>query len=607
MVQEQWTRSFCQAHAAHCDLELIWKAASAAFFMSASRLNLLGLVAFSASWLAYDHYRPWVNFHAEALAVAGCLGMVLSLLARANAVTTMPAICRWILVTAMLPWVYYFGGPGHFAGDALICSMYLFALAAAVWIGSTLAQQNNRADSPGRSGKTGFFGISGSAGLAGLMHSLWIAAMTSAAIGLVQWFQLSGPLGMYVVQSDLGDRAMGNLGQANQLATLLLMGTAAFGWVYERGTVGRLAFGLGIVLLTLVLVMTQSRAGMISVFLIAGFMIWKQRTLRMRLTTRAVSVWAAGFAIATLTLPYLSEALMLSEVRSLGSVGPVTERIMMWKQVGFAIWQSPWVGYGWNQTPTAHAAGAVAYPSSVTYTNAHSFVMDILAWNGLPVGLLLCAIIAWWFGTRILRSATRDALFSMAAMLSFAMHSMVEYPFAYAYFLIAAGLMVGIVEANHPGAKTVSVAPKWVWPLVVVWSGIGAYVIYEYFLIEEDFRVVRFENLNIGRTPPEYDVPHIWMTSHMAVMLKASRLRAHPGMSSEEMETLRSASSRFAYGALRFRYAQALALNGDPNGAVSQMAIVRGMYGEVYYAACKAALREQSGKYPQFANLSLPG
>ena len=574
--------------------------------MSASRLNLLGLLAFSASWLAYDHYRPWVNFHAEALAVAGCLGMVLSLLARSSAVTKMPAICSWLLVTAMLPWAYYFGGAGLFAGDALICSMYLFALVAAVWIGSTLALQHTRPDSPGQSGKPGFSGLSSSAGLAGLMHSLWIAAMASAAIGLVQWFQLSGPLGMYVVQSDLGDRAMGNLGQANQLATLLLMGTVTFGWAYERGTVGRLAFGLGIGLLSLVLVMTQSRAGMISVFLIAGFMIWKQRTLKMRVTARAVAAWAAGFAIGTLILPYLSEALMLSEVRSLGSAGPVTERITMWKQVGFAVLQSPWVGYGWNQTPTAHAAGAVAFPSSVTYTNAHSFVMDMLAWNGLPLGLLLCSIIAWWFVTRIWRCATRDAVFAMAALLPFAMHSMVEYPFAYAYFLIAAGLMVGIVEASHPGAKTVSVMSKLVWPLVLVWSGIGAYLVYEYFLIEEDFRVVRFENLRIGHTPTEYEVPHIWMASHMATMLDASRLRAHPGMSSEEMETLRSASSRFAYGALRFRYAQALALNGDPNGAVSQMAIIRGMYGEVYYAGCKAVLREQNAKYPQFANLSLP-
>ena len=560
--------------------------------MRASRTNVLGLLAFSASWLAYDHYRPWVNFHSEALAVAGCLGLVLSLLARSDAARTAPVICGWILVTAMLPWLYYFTGVGLFAGDALICSMYLCALSAAAWIGSTSAERNNTADTPV---------------LSGLMHCLWIVAMASAAIGLAQWLELSGPLAMYVVQSDLGDRAMGNLGQANQLATLLLIGIVTFAWAYERGVFGGLAFGLGTALLTLVLVMTQSRAGMISVFLIAGFLIWKQRTLKTRLTSRAVVAWAVAFVIGTLMLPYFSDALMYSEVRSLDSAEPINQRITMWKQVGFAIWQSPWVGYGWNQTPTAHAAGAVAFPSSVTYTNAHNFVMDILAWNGLPVGLLLCGAIGWWFVTRIWRCSTLDAVFAMAALLPFAMHSMVEYPFAYAYFLIAAGFMAGIVEANHLRAKFVGVMHKLVWPLVIVWSGIGGYLVYEYFLIEEDFRVVRFENLNIGQTPTEYEVPHIWMASQMATMLQASRLRAHPGMSPEDIETLRSASSRFAFGALRFRYAQALALNGDPNGAVSQMAIIRGMYGEVYYQACKAVLREEGEKYPQFANLLRAG
>lgn len=559
--------------------------------MHVRNLFFLGAALFLFSWLAPDHYRPWVSFHSEALAVAGCLIIIISLLAHSNQMAKAPAICRWIISAALLPWLQYATGTGLFAGDALICSLYLCALAGAVWVGSDLARQST---------------LARKSRLAALYHGLWMVAMASAAIGLVQWFQLSGSLGMYGVQSDLGDRAMGNLGQANQLATLILIGTVTFAWAYERGTIGGSTFGLGSALLTLVLVMTQSRAGMISVLLIVGFIIWKKRNIKMRLTTRAVTIWAVAFSVWTLALPHVSEALMLSEVRSIGSAGPVNERITMWKQVGFAIWQSPWLGYGWNQTPTAHAAGAVAFPSSITYTNAHSFVMDILAWNGLPLGLLLCGIIAWWFLTRIWRCATIDAIVAMAALLPFAMHSMVEYPFTYAYFLIAAGFMVGIVEANHPDAKTIAVWRQPVWSLLLVWSGIGTYLGYEYLLIEEDFRVVRFESLRIGQTPIEYKVPHIWMASHMATMLNASRLRPHPGMSSDEMETLRTSSSRFAYGAVRFRYAQALALNGNVPEASHQMTIIRGMFGEGYYAACKEEIRRlQTEKYPQLANIVL--
>ena len=86
----------------------------------------------------------------------------------------------------------------------------------------------------------------------------------------------------------------------------------------------------------------------------------------------------------------------------------------MWQQVGYAVAQSPWLGYGWNQTPTAHAAGAIAFPGSVPYNYAHNFVMDMLAWNGLPLGLLLCSAITWWFFTRIRTSVRLDAVHAMA-------------------------------------------------------------------------------------------------------------------------------------------------------------------------------------------------
>lgn len=560
--------------------------------MLASRFYVFGLFAFSLSWLSFDHYRPWVNFHAETLAITGVLILVASLLLRLNPALAAPKVSFWVSLAALLPWLQFATGISLFAGDALVVSAYLWALAAAIWVGFTIAE-------PGSVNK-GF-------DLAGLFHAIWLVAMVSAGIGIAQWLYVQVPLGMYVTQSDQGDRAMGNLGQANQFATLLLMGMVAFAWVYERGVIGRFTFGLGIGFMTLALVMAYSRAGMIGMLFVAGFLLWKKRRLQTRIGWHSVLVWVALYVGSTLALPSISDALMLSNSHDFSRPEAVGQRLVMWKQVGYAIWQAPWFGYGWNQTPTAHAAGAVAYPYSVTYTNAHSFVMDMLAWSGLPLGLLLIGMIAWWFLSRMWACTTRNAVFSMAALLPFAVHSMVEYPFAYAYFLVAAGLFVGIVEASHLGAKTVSVKLRWIWPFVIVWAGIGSYVVYEYLLIEEDFQVMRYENLRIGQTVKDYTVPNVWMLSHMGTMLKAARMQAHPGMSAADMETLRTVSSRFAYGAVRFRYAQALALNGDPRGAIDQLAIIHGMYGSQYYAACVAELQQLANtKYPQFAAILKP-
>ena len=89
-------------------------------------------------------------------------------------------------------------------------------------------------------------------------------------------------------------------------------------------------------------------------------------------------------------------------------------------------------------------------------------------------------------------------------------------------------------------------------------------------------------------------------------MLKASRLRARPGMSGQELEDLRMSSRRFAYGGLHMRYALALGLNGDPAGASRQMAIIRGMYGDFYYRAAVGVLREEQEKYPELGKVVVP-
>lgn len=560
--------------------------------MRGFRTYASGLFLFTLSWLAYDHYRPWVSFHSEMLAFVSLFCLAASVLLLRRELAELPRVSVWVALTALVPWLQYTTGTSLFAGDALMSSLYLCALLGAAFVGFSLCRSE--------AGQV-------ERGIIGLMHCLWIAAALSGAIGLAQWFNVEGPLGMYVVQADLGDRAMGNLGQANQLATLLLMGIVAYSFVYERGIIGRLAFFVGIGFLTVVLVLSQSRAGMVSVVVLAAFLAWKARAVKLRISPKVIAIWVLSFSLGTLLLPYLSDVLLMTSVRKLTAAGPVSERWQMWQQVAYAVFQSPWVGYGWNQTPTAHAAGAIAFPGSTTYTNAHNFVMDMLAWNGLPLGLLLTGAIAYWFANRAFTAKRIDAIYAMACLLPIAVHSMLEYPFAYAYFLIASGFMVGVVEAAALPAKTIKFNSRWAWGFLGLWVSASSYLTYEYFLIEEDFRVVRFENLRIGVTPQEYEVPHVWMASHMATMLKASRLRPHPGMSSEEMETLRTSSSRFAYGALRFRYAQALALDGNPKEASHQMAIIRGMYGQTYFDACVAEIRRlQAEKYPQFSAIAIP-
>ena len=564
--------------------------------MPASLLHAFGILVFAWAWLSYDHNRPWLNFHAESLALLG-----IGLLAASRWVVPgaqrdgggliVPRLAWGLVILATLPWLQWFAGISLFAGDAVIVSLYLCALAVAVALGYAYAR--DAADAL--------------QSLAPVFLVIGFVALVSAAIGLLQWLNLQEPLEIYVVQTDVGDRAMGNMGQPNQLASLLLMGIAALAWTYERQRIGATGLLCATGFLTLVLVLTQSRAGILSALVVVPLFVWKSHRAATRIRPWHAVGWLLCFLLALQALPWVHAALLMDEGRSLSLLRD-NGRFFIWRQVWGGILESPWVGYGWNQTATAQMASPLDSPGSLSLSYAHNVVLDLMAWNGIPVGLALTLAGSYWFLSRIHALRQVNPLYAMACLLPIAIHSLLEYPFAYSYFLLAAGLMVGIVEAAWKDAAPAVMPRRFFGVFLGAWFALGCYAVHEYMQIEEDFRVVRFENLRIGKTPADYRPPeHIWLLSHLGSMLDAARQEAKRGMTAQEMQNLRKVALRFPYGSLTLRYALALGLNGRPQEASRQMKIIRGIYGPYYYRAAVAALRrQQEEKYPELREVKTP-
>jgi hypothetical protein len=556
--------------------------------MPALYFGVAGLLALMFGWLTYDHYRPWVNFHAEALSFAGVLLLAFGIVLRGDRALRLPRLLLAVSAVALIPWIQWVGGLTFFAGDALVSSMYLIALAIAIGVGYGLRVPANETVTD----------------LPGFVHVMWVAAVFSAGIGLAQWLGVHDALQMYALQADPGDRAMGNLGQPNQLATLILMGVACYTLAYERNAFGSFTYGLGVAFLSFVLLLTESRTALLGVASMACFLACKTWGGSGRVGPRSVLTWAAICLLGRLLVPTLHSVLLLGTGREM----PFTEgaaRWHIWSQVAWGIKEAPWLGYGWNHTPTAHAAGAIAFPGSLTYTNAHNAVLDLLAWNGIPLGLAVVGLCGYWLFSRLRLALGASAVYAMAALLPLAIHSMLEYPFAYGYFLVAAGLLIGLTEVSV--GRTVVVDARLIWGLLGIWGLAGVLIVKEYLLIEEDFRVVRFENLRIGHTPTDYVAPNILFLSQMGAMLRAARIRPTPGMDPRQLDELAQVARRFSFSALALRNAIALGLNGDAEAASKQMEVLRGMYGEGYYAAARAELRLlQEQKYPQLKSVRAP-
>ena len=135
--------------------------------MLPSRVFALGILFFTLAWLGYDHYRPWVNFHSEALALCAIGLLAISQCFRRDAVTLIAPRIVWVVfAVAFIPWAQYLLGISLFAGDAVVTCLYLCALTTAIWLGYGYAL-----DSTGTN-----------CALTGVFFMLWVAALASAAI-----------------------------------------------------------------------------------------------------------------------------------------------------------------------------------------------------------------------------------------------------------------------------------------------------------------------------------------------------------------------------------------------------------------------------------------
>ena len=557
-------------------------------------LAITAWIFFALAWLQPHHFRPWLNFYSEALALS-CIGLLLLhhvINRKTQGLFLVPKIVYGLFALSTLPWIYYFGGIGFYAGDALICSLFILGLASA----SLLGFNYSHSESPVSDNLKAYFDV------------LCVVAIASSAIGLIQWLGLGDQIGMmYISSSSIGDRALGNMGQPNQLATLLLMGISAFAWNYEKRRLGGLATSAAIAFVTLALVLTQSRTAIVSGCVIAVWGAWKVSAHCTRLRPSHLILWLIAYLSALQILPWVSDLLLMAEMRNI-SLTRDNGRIIMWQQMAAGLQQSPWFGFGWNQTPTVHAAGSLAYPGRLTYTNAHNMFVDLIGWTGIPVGLALSAACMYWLIRRMWSIKNVTPVFAMAGFLPIFIHSMLEYPFAYAYFLIAAGFYIGIIEAYTAPFRPIRL-PRWVGVAILApFFALGGGIIYEYMLIEEDFRVVRFENMRIGATPQEYKHPeHLWLLSQETGMLEHARQPARRGMSDDELESLRKATLRFPYGSLGLRYVIALGINGKPEEASHHMQVIKGMFGPLYYRASVESLRSvQAEQYPELAAVLTP-
>lgn len=542
-----------------------------------SRLPVhLAALCLLVAWLIVDHFPPWTGFHAEVpAAVAAAILVVHTLRVATRGAAS--ALVVVLLGLACVPWLQFAFGLVPYRGHAVLASLYLAGAALCVWAGGAAPPALRQAC------------------LRALVGGFVVAAVLSTGIALVQWFGLS--VAGWTFRTAPGARAEGNLGQSNHLATLILFGLAGVALMRTWKLLGNAGatFCAGFLLLGLAL--SQSRTPLLAAVVIACWFAARGQVTRATLRRFAPVVlglllWYVAAAWMAVSLP---DDLLLTtgEPQARTSAGG---RPLLWAQGIAAIREAPWFGYGWLQGEAAQAIGALAVPGH-EYTGGygHNLGIDLAIWNGLPLGGLLFVGLLFWYFRRGLRVEGSTQWFQFVVISCFAVHSMVEFPYAYTYLLFPVALLAGQLEAEA-GERRLPVPRTLLAGVAVAALVAGAAVARDYLRIEADLRELRAQLLRIGGVRTSEPPSDIWLLDHMAAMSRAGRIEAVADMPAQQLSDLVTVSERTPTRFLLQQAAVALALNGQGAEADRTMRKLLALYGPERFGRTLAAIEYEAGE-----------
>lgn len=547
----------------------------------------LGLLLLCLAYLLPGHYAPWVSFQQQWLAAVGVSLVVLGVVVdRANRDTQWP-VAAWVtLGTALVPLVQLPAGQIAFVSDAVLASLYVAGFGLCIVAGASC---------PGESRARLIDGLCG----------VFVAAgIASTGIAARQWLQL-GP-NLYVVDLGPGARPFANLAQPNHLATLLGLGIASLLRWYEinriRGWVAALAIGW----LAIGLLMTQSRTGWLIIVAIPVAWLILGRQAKLRLRAGPIVLGVLAFAVGVLLWDEINSTLFLVSETLQTRMRP-GGRSVVWPVLVDAIGRAPWVGYGWNQVALAHQAASLEHPGSPElFSDSHNLFLDLILWNGVPIGAILSAVLLVWAVKRIRACRDADGWALLLALAVLFLHSMVEYPYDYAYFLLPAGLLIGVLDGGSNARRTALPRTALVLPTVLTMAMLG-WIGIEYMNVEQAARQLRFVKARIGLdSVPTAPVPEVVLLDGLREAHRFALTEPRPGLDAAELQWMHVVAQRNASAPILFRYAQAAGLNGRARDAADTLGILCKTNDPKKCAEGRAEWGRLQERHPELASIPFP-
>lgn len=296
--------------------------------------------------------------------------------------------------------------------------------------------------------------------------ALLVAGVASLLVSLIQVFWPELADGRLIARSGLVGRSVGNMRQPNHLASLLIWSCIAAVYLADQGLLRRLG-GTAMLLallfgLIFAIVLSASRTGMIGVAVLA---VWGLLDCKLARASR----WSLVATPLMLALGWYLMTLWAASGHAFGAESRLAEgagspsRIAIVANALELIRRHPWTGVGWGEFNLAWTMTPFPNRPIAFFDHTHDLPLQLAVELGLPAALLICGLLALALVRALLDSmrasgpaaVMRRCAFMVVLMIG--VHSLVEYPLWYAYFLLPTAFALGIAlrptaASRAPGA-----------------------------------------------------------------------------------------------------------------------------------------------------------
>lgn len=296
----------------------------------------------------------------------------------------------------------------------------------------------------------------------------------------------SSDLGIWVADynQDHG-RPYGNFGQPNLAATLILTCISIAIFLRKNNHISTFSLLIIAIFFSHVLAYPSSKTSFLALFLLScSAFLLKEKIDFLIFTTSSFVV--------------LISKLLITSSRDISSVDISTGRFEIWKMMWEALLQSPWLGYGFLGTKSAHfeIRELDLAPREQVIGSAHNLFIDFLIWFGIFPGILLVLffiLIAYRFIKNNIKTPENIYL-----ILPIAIHAQLEYPLQYANFLF---LFVFLYTLGSKKINPIEIKSNVLnYTLIASGAALLIAVSSEYYILSNRYTDLRFYNSNFSNS-----------------------------------------------------------------------------------------------------------